>query len=264
VEGAISAKTCAIVGVHIYGMPCDLGALQGVASRRNLRLIYDGAHAFGTEIGGKSVLDFGDATILSFHATKLFNTAEGGAVVTRDKSVKEKIDLWRTLGIKDEVSVVLPGINARMNELEAALGLCNLKHVEKERSARSAVAAVYADRLGRLPGVNCFRIPQNVRNNHSYFVVRIDRERSPVTRDFLYEQLKTFNVFTRRYFYPLCSSFPCYSHLPSSDPRNLKVASRVAEEVLCFPLYGGLKTADADRICDIVDYIVGKADALRS
>jgi dTDP-4-amino-4,6-dideoxygalactose transaminase len=255
-ERAITARTSAIVGVHIYGMPCPVDAFQTIANRHGLLIIYDGAHAFGTEINGEPVLKFGDATILSFHATKLFNTAEGGAIAVNDPQLKPRIDLLKNLGIQDEVTVALPGINARMNELEAALGLANLDVVEAERLARSSIAEVYTSRLSGIEGLSCFSIPSHIRNSHHYFVVRIDNRHSRISRDDLYERLKTFNVFGRRYFYPLCSEFPFYRDFPSSEPRNLSVAHRVSREVLCLPFYGELGVAGAHRICDILEHVV--------
>lgn len=254
VERAITSRTRAIVGVHLYGIPCRIDELQAIANRHKLRVVYDAAHAFGTEIDGEPVLKWGDASILSFHATKLFNTAEGGAVVTSDPDLKRRIDLFKTLGIQDEVTVVVPGINARMNELEAALGLANLGRVEAERHARDEIAQIYSERLAALAGIDCVAVPTKVRNSQHYFMVRIT-DASPISRDDLYERLKPFNVFARRYFYPLCSDFSFYRDLPSADPRNLPVASQVTREILSLPLYSALGTIGAHRICDIIEYV---------
>jgi dTDP-4-amino-4,6-dideoxygalactose transaminase len=254
VERAITPRTSAILGVHIFGMPCDLKALQTIANSHNLRLIYDGAHAFGTEINGKPITNFGDATILSFHATKFYNTAEGGAVATIDGELKKRVDLLRTLGIQDETTVLLPGINGRMNELQAALGLANLELVEQEYQARSQVAQIYRSRLKNVDGLAFFNLPPNVRDSQNYFVVQIDKS-SPLSRDQLTDKLKLFNVFTRRYFYPLCNEFPFYRDLPSSQPENLKVAYRVSRDVLCLPFYGKLGATNAHRICDMITFI---------
>ena len=256
VERAMTAGTVAIVGVHIYGIPCDVYRLQAIADRHRAGLLYDCAHAFGTEIDGETVLKFGDATILSFHATKLFNTAEGGAVVASDLACKQQVDLWRNLGISDELTVLVPGINARMNELEAALGLENLKILDEEYRRREEIAAIYLSRLKELEGLSCLQPPANVRNSRQYFPIRVDSEVARVSRDSLYERLKSFNVFARRYFYPLCSEFPFYRDLPSSDPRNLTVAHRVSREILCLPYYGELGPAGAHRICDMISYII--------
>jgi dTDP-4-amino-4,6-dideoxygalactose transaminase len=258
VERAITPRTSAIVGVHIFGMPCQIDRLQAIAERHHLHMIYDGAHAFGTEIDGRPVTDFGDATILSFHATKLFNTAEGGAVVSATPELKRRIDLLRTLGIQDEVTVSLPGINARMNELEAALGLANLALVEDERRARASIAQIYMERLAGIAGLSCFEIPPRARNSQQYFVIRIDNAQARLSRDELHERMKTFNVFTRRYFYPLCSNFSFYRDLSSSAPHNLQVANRVAGEVICLPFYGGLAEDAAQRICDILEHFLDR------
>jgi dTDP-4-amino-4,6-dideoxygalactose transaminase len=254
VARAITPRTCAIVGVHIYGIPCRIAQLQAIADRHQLRVIYDAAHAFGTEIDGEPVLKWGDASILSFHATKLFNTAEGGAVVTPDPEVTRRVDLLRALGIYDEVTVPLPGINARMNELEAALGLANLPLVEAEHRSRSELARVYSGRLAGLRGIVCVAPPSAVRNSQHYFMARIT-DACPVSRDALYENLKSFNVFARRYFYPLCSEFSFYRDLPSAAPDNLPVATRVTREILSLPLYGALGTSGAERICDMIEYL---------
>lgn len=258
VEKAIGPETSAIVGVHLYGRPCDVEALQAIAKRHELRVIYDCAHAFGTEISGRPIAEFGDASVFSFHATKLFNTAEGGAVAARDPDIKRKADLLRTLGIQDETTVALPGINARMNELEAAFGLANLKIVEAERNARAEIAKVYRERLAGIAGLHCLEMPADVRDSQHYFVIRIDNTRCKVSRDQLYERLKAFNIFTRRYFYPLCSEFAFYRELPSSRPENLPHATRAAEEVLCLPFYGALGRDAARRICEALTYLVDR------
>lgn len=256
VERAISAKTTAILGVHVYGIPCHLAALDAIAKRHGLKLLYDGAHAFGTRINGRSILASGDATALSFHATKLFHTAEGGAVVTADADLHERIELLRNFGIRDETTVSLPGINGKMNELQAALGLTNLKFVDAERAARLALAEIYRARLNAVQGFSCVATPAAVELSNQYFAIRID-DHARLGRDDLYEALKAYNVFARRYFYPLCSTFPFYRHLPSSSPDNLPVAHRVANEILCLPFYGALGAQNAHRLCDIIEYEAG-------
>ena len=237
-------------------MPCQVGRIQAIASHRGLRVIYDGAHAFGTEIDGTPISNFGDATTLSFHATKLFTTAEGGAIVVADPKFKRDIDMWRQLGFQDETTIVVPGINARMNELEAALGLANLDLVAAEQNARAEIAQVYLRRLANHAGLTCFETPANVRNSRLYFVVRIDAVRAAVSRDNIFERLKAFNVFARRYFYPLCSDLSFYRDLPSARADNLPVANRATAEVLCLPFYGKLGIAGANQVCDIVDHIL--------
>ena len=250
VERAISPRTSAILAVHVYGIPCDVDALGAIATRHGLKLIYDGAHAFGTERRGESILGYGDATTLSFHATKLFHTAEGGGIVTRSENLKRRLDSLRNFGLRDE-KVVMPGINGKLNELQAALGLANLAFVAQERFARGAVGDIYRGRLSLLDGVTCVTAPPDVVSSDQYFAIRIHGRRS---RDELFEAFKTYNVFTRRYFYPLCSSFEFYRDLPSALPANLPNAHRVADEVLCLPFYGSLGTNSAERICDIITY----------
>jgi dTDP-4-amino-4,6-dideoxygalactose transaminase len=264
VERAVTPETSAILGVHLYGIPCDVDGLRRIADRRGLHVVYDGAHAFGTEIHGEPVLRFGDATTLSFHATKLFNTAEGGAVVVRDPGLKRRIDLSRNAGIENEVSVVMPGINGKLSELAAALGLANLELVEAERRRRAEIADVYRSCLDGVAGLSCVEMPAHVRNNHQYFVVRIDPRRATISRDDLYERLKAFNVFARRYFYPLCSEMAAYAKLPSSAPERLPVAHGASREVLCLPLYGELGVARAERIAAIIAHLMASWPAERS
>ena len=255
VERAITPRTSAILGVHIYGMPCDLNVLRTIAKNNNLRLVYDGAHAFGTEVNGEPILNFGDATTLSFHATKFYNTAEGGGVATLDPEIKKRIDLLKTLGIQDETTVLYPGINGKMNELQAALGLANLELVEQEYQSRSHIAEIYRNRLKGIDGLSFFELPPHVRNSHNYFVVRIDKS-SRISRDQLNDRLKAFNLFTRRYFYPLCSEFSFYRDMYSSRPENLRVAHSVSREVLCLPFYGKLGAANGQRVCDMIEYVM--------
>lgn len=257
VERAITPKTTGILAVHVYGIPCDVAGLQDVADRHGLHVLYDAAHAFGTEIDGVPIGEFGQATVLSFHATKLFHTAEGGAVVTRLPELKSKIDLLRNFGIRDEVTTVAPGINGKMTELHAALGLTNLLLVEQERQARAILAEVYRSRLSQIDGVSCAATPANVRASHQYFVVRIRNQTGEQSRDRVYEAMKGYNVFTRRYFNPLCSQFDFYKELRSSDPNNLRNAATIAEEVLCLPYYGSLGIETVHRICDMIKSILG-------
>ena len=256
VERAVTRRTAALVPVHVYGMPCAVDALQEIAAQHRLRVIYDGAHAFGAEIGGRSLVAHGDATILSFHATKLFNTAEGGAVVARDPDTKQRIDLLRHLGFENETTFTLPGINGKMSELAAALGLANLEHVETEHHARGEIAAVYHQRLVGTEGITIVEPAADVRPSRLYFVLRVDKDRCPRSRDDLCAGLNGFNIFPRRYFYPLCTAIPSYQKLPSADPRNLPVATRAAEEVMCLPFYGALGAPAAHRICDVIEHLL--------
>ena len=256
VESLVTHRTTGILGVHVYGLPCAVGMLQAVAEKFALRVVYDAAHALTTRINDQPITNFGDVSILSFHATKLFHTAEGGALVARDPQVQQRIDLLRNFGIKDEATVLECGINGKMNELQAALGLCNLSLIENERAARRKLAAVYRDRLGHLPGVTPMPVPPNVILSDQYFVIRIAESQAGVSRDVVWETLKRFKVFTRRYFAPLCSEYPHYRSLPSADPAGLPVAHTVVQEVLCLPFYGALGIDGAHRICDMIEHIL--------
>ena len=256
VESLVTTRTTGILGVHIYGLPCAVGTLQAVAEKFALRVVYDAAHALTTRINDQPITNFGDVSMLSFHATKLFHTAEGGALVARDPQVRQRIDLLRNFGIKDEATVLECGINGKMNELQAALGLCVLSLIENERAARRELAAVYRDRLGDLPGVTLMPMPPNVILSDQYFVIRIAESQAGVSRDVLWEALKRFKVFARRYFAPLCSEYPHYKSLPSADPARLPVAHTVVQEVLCLPFYGALGMDGAHRICDMIEHIL--------
>jgi dTDP-4-amino-4,6-dideoxygalactose transaminase len=256
VERAITPRTVALVPVHVYGIPCAHDALQEIAARHALRLIYDGAHAFGVQVGGKPLVGLGDATIMSFHATKLFNTAEGGAVVARDGDVKRRIDLLRDVGFENETTFTLPGINGKMSELEAALGLANLRRVGAEYRARGEIAGVYRERLSGIRGLSFVEAGKDVHPSRLYFVIRVDNELCRRSRDELCEGLRAFNVFPRRYFYPLCTAGPSYRNLPSAHPGNFPVAVRAASEVLCLPFYGALGLPAAHRICDMIEHVL--------
>jgi dTDP-4-amino-4,6-dideoxygalactose transaminase len=213
--------------------------------------MYDAAHAFGTEIDGTGVGNFGDITMFSFHATKLFHTCEGGALTFRNRELKTLIDLLRNFGIKNEEEVVLPGINGRMNEIQAVIGLLNLRNLDEERDRRRRLVDVYREQLTGVSGIRIFETPANVTKSYTYFMIRIGPE-FPLGRDEAYRRLKEYNINTRRYFYPLCSDYECYRHLPSAQPDNLPVAHRVSREVLCLPLYGELPVQQVERCCEIL------------
>jgi dTDP-4-amino-4,6-dideoxygalactose transaminase len=256
IEPLITNRTTAILAVHVYGKPCDVVGIEEIASRHGLRVIYDAAHAFGVEIDGRAITHFGDATMLSFHATKLFHTAEGGALVTRDLEVKKRVDFLKNFGIKDEFTVLMPGINGKMNELQAALGNLTLDMVSMEQQKRKRIAEIYMSRLTGLEGLRLPTQTPGVTPSYQYFVIRIDSKRARLTRDALYDRLRIYNIFPRKYFYPLCSEYSCYRMLPSSHPTYLPVAHVVASEVLCLPFYGDLGETSAHRICDIIDAIM--------
>ena len=247
-EKWVSGKTTAILGVHIYGNPCRMGEIQSLADRHGLKVLYDAAQAFGVEVKGEGIGSFGDLTLFSFHATKSFHTFEGGLLTTRDRTLIRRIDLLKNFGFKNEETVVEPGINGKMNELQAAIGLLLLREIEKERRRRRQLMQLYRKSLEGVEGLTFLPEPAGVKSNYQYAVVRIEARRFGQSRDRVYRRFKACRVFTRRYFYPLCSTYPCYRTLPSSRPENLPVAQRVSQEVLCLPLHGGLKEEEVQRI----------------
>ncbi len=259
IESMITPQTSGILGVHVYGTPCDVTGIQEVADRYGLKVIYDAAHAFGVEIDGMGIGAFGDISMFSFHATKLFHTAEGGALTYNNKTLKPRVDFLKNFGIKNQEEVVMPGINGKMNELQAALGLLVLEKVEEERQKRKFLMEVYSECLMDVDGVKVLknRLP-GVKNSYQYFVIRIDKKLFGRSRDYVYEEFKKYNVFARKYFHPLCSDYPCYKYLPSSSKENLPVANKVVKEVLCMPLYGGLTASDIEKICNILKSFKGK------
>jgi dTDP-4-amino-4,6-dideoxygalactose transaminase len=255
IEAAITPQTTAILPVHCYGTPCDVEAIQRIADDYNLKVIYDAAHAFSVrrEEGGalRSVLNHGDLSVLSFHATKVFNTFEGGAIICPDARTKQRIDHLKNFGFVNETTVVATGINGKMSEFNAALGLVQLKHVDEAIARRGAVAAQYRALLEGLPGVRLLERPAGVTANHSYFPILVGPEHA-LGREGLYHALRAEGVVARRYFHPLISDFPMYRGLPSADPAGLPVARRASEQVLCLPIYPGLDDADVRRIAQLV------------
>ena len=252
IEAAIRPDTAAILAVHVYGVPCDVHAIETVARRRGLKVIYDGAHVFGTTIDGTGIGAFGDTTMFSFHATKLFHTAEGGALSSATPELKRAFDHLKNFGILNQEEVDVPGINGKMNELQAALGLAVLEHVAAERDKRRAIVDRYRARLSGVAGLTLLPQLPGVSDSYQYFVLRIDAAAFGLARDAVQDRLKAYNVLTRKYFFPLCSEYPCYRELPSSAPANLPVAHRAVREVLCLPLYGTLPLDAVDRICDFL------------
>ncbi|MCH5327139.1 MAG: DegT/DnrJ/EryC1/StrS family aminotransferase [Duncaniella sp.] len=248
IEAAITPKTTAIMPVHCYGKPCDVKAIQEIADKYGLKVIYDAAHAFGVEVDGESILNAGDLSTLSFHATKVYNTIEGGAMVMHDEKTKQRIDYLKNFGFANEVTVVAPGINSKMDEMRAAYGLLNLRQVDAAIDARRKVASAYREALRGLEGVTFFDDMPGVRHNYSYFPVFIDAKRFGKTRDQLYFEMKAANVLGRRYFYPLISEFSTYRSLPSATRENLPNAHRLAETVLCLPMHHDLTDHDIARV----------------
>lgn len=252
IELMITPQTTGILPVHVFGVPCDVNKIQDIADRYGLKVVYDAAHAFGVEIDGVGIGTFGDISMMSFHATKLFHTVEGGALTYRDKNLKDRIYLLKNFGIKNQEEVVMPGINGKMNEIQAAIGLVVLDYIEEERKKRGVLIDAYRRCLGDVKGISFTPDFAGVKSNNQYFVIRINEAEFGRSRNHVHEEFKKFNVFTRKYFYPLCSSYSCYRQLPSSAESNLPVAHRVVQEVLSMPLYGQLAVSDIEKICDIL------------
>ncbi len=251
IEAAITPQTTAIFPVHVYGTPCNVEEIERIADTYGLKVIYDAAHAFGVRHNGTSVLNYGDLSVLSFHATKVFNTFEGGAIICPDAKTKQRIDHLKNFGIVDETTVVAPGINGKMNEVQAAFGLLQLKHVDQALARRAQIAARYRANLATVPGITVPEVSDPAQLNNSYFPVFVEAD-FPLQRDALYAYLQTQNIMTRRYFYPLISEFPMYRGLPSAGRHLLPVAHHVADRVLCLPIFPDLPLEQVDRICDIL------------
>jgi len=252
IEAAITPRTTAILPVHVYGKPCDTEAIQAIADKYGLKVIYDAAHAFGVEVNGESLLNAGDMSTLSFHATKVFNTIEGGAMVMHDEKTKQRIDYLKNFGFANEVEVVGPGINSKMDEIRSAYGLLNLKQVDAAIAARQKVAVAYREALRNVEGISFWDDMPGVRHNYSYFPIFVDTEKYGMTRDELYMKMKDQGVWGRRYFYPLISEFSTYRGLESSCPENLPNAHRMADTVICLPMHHALREEEINRIIDCI------------
>ena len=250
-EAAITPETTGILPVHCYGQPCDVGSIQKIARQHKLKVIYDAAHAFGVECDKGSILNYGDLSVLSFHATKVFNTFEGGAIVCPDARTKERIDQLKNFGIVDEVTVVETGINGKMSEFNSAFGLLQLKYMDDVIAARGKVDATYRRLLGEAKGIRCLLKGAATRPNYSYFPILVDSEYS-LSRDALYDKLRGHDIFARKYFYPLISDFPMYRGLASARRDNLPVAADAAERILCLPMSAALTQGEQRRICDLI------------
>lgn len=252
IEAAITPQTTGILPVHVYGVPCAVEEIERIADTYGLKVIYDAAHTFGMRLpGGQSVLEYGDMSVLSFHATKVYNTFEGGAIICRDAKTKHRIDFLKNFGFADETVVIGPGINAKMNEVQAAFGLLQLQYIDGALAKRAAVDARYRAALGNLPGIRLHSIPDGICYNYPYFPILVE-DAFPLERDGLYQLLRDHDIYTRRYFYPLISEFPIYRGLPSAIPANLPVATDVSHRVLCLPIYPDLDAATQDRIIELV------------
>ena len=252
IEAAITPRTTAILPVHVYGKPCDTEAIQAIADKYGLKVIYDAAHAFGVEVNGESLLNAGDMSTLSFHATKVFNTIEGGAMVMHDEKTKQRIDYLKNFGFANEIEVVGPGINSKMDEIRSAYGLLNLKQVDAAIAARQKVAVAYRKALRNVDGISFWDDMPGVRHNYSYFPIFVDAEKYGMTRDELYMKMKDQGVWSRRYFYPLISEFSTYRGLESSRPENLPNAHMMADTVICLPMHHALSDEEINRIIDCI------------
>ncbi len=253
IEKSITSKTSAILPVHVYGNPCEVEAINKIANEHQLKVIYDAAHAFGINYKNNSILNWGDLSILSFHATKPFNTMEGGAIISHDRETKQKIDYFKNFGFQGETKVLEYGINSKMNEMQSALGLSQLKHYTKFILKRKNIAAKYDKALQNIPGVRTLANPKEVDNyNHSYYPIFIDKEKYGISRDQLYKKFKEFNIYTRRYFYPLITDFHIYKKLSYSKSNNFPKAKQLSEQILCLPMYPDLEEKYIDKIIKII------------
>ena len=258
IEAAITPRTCAIMPVHVYGTPCDVERINEIAKRYNLKVIYDAAHAFGVTYNGKSVLTYGDISTLSFHATKTYNTIEGGALICHSAEMKKQIDYLKNFGFAGETEVVGPGINSKMDEIRAAYGLLNLKHVDAAIARRKKVAKIYVDALKDIEGIDLYQpivdslVLSPYRLNYSYFPIFVNAEVYGMTRDELYEKMKENNVLGRRYFYPLISTFMPYKAYPSATTDNLPIATQWTDTVICLPMHHALTDEDVKRVIDCI------------
>ncbi len=252
IEDLITQDTTAIMPVHVFGNPCNVEEIQRVAHKYGLKVLYDAAHAFGVKVNGKSIATFGDASMFSFHPTKIYHTIEGGALTFNNPYLKERADSLRNFGIRGVDYVMEPGTNGKLNEVQAAVGILLLKEVEAEIENRKEITKLYRQLLEDVPGITTSKDIEGVTHNYPYFVIRVNKYEYGLSRDELYEKLKEYNVISRRYFYPLCSNFQCYRDIPSASESRLPVANKVADSVLSLPLYGRLPTDHVEKICDII------------
>lgn len=252
IEAAITNKTTAIMPVHVYGKPCDTKRIQDIADKYGLKVIYDAAHAFGVEVNGESILTAGDMSTLSFHATKVYNTLEGGALIMHDAETKKRIDYLKNFGFAGETEVVAPGINSKVDEVRAAYGILNLRQVNAAIEARRQVALKYREALRPVDGITFMDDMPGVKHNYSYFPIFVDAEQYGMTRDELYEKMRSHNVLGRRYFYPLISTFSTYKGLDSARPENLPNAHKMADSVICLPMHHELSDEDINRVLELI------------
>jgi len=257
VEAAITPWTTAILAVHVFGHPCRVNVLADIARRHNLKLIFDAAHAFGVRIGNKSIALFGDMSMFSFHSTKLFHSIEGGMLTFQDSGIKSTFDYLKNFGFKNEVEVVMPGTNAKMNEMQALMGSIVLEHINKIIEKRKQITAIYRERLEGVSGIYLRpELPKDVHYNYAYIPVEVDEKEFGMSRDQVYEKLKEYNIYSRRYFYPLICDFACYQSVAIKD--LLTVARKVSERILTLPIYYDLALDDVQKVCDIIVTIRSK------
>lgn len=252
IEDAINEDTAAILPVHVYGNPCETDKIDKLAKKYNLKVIYDAAHAFGVKKNNQTILNAGDLSVLSFHATKVFNTFEGGAIISPSAEMKKRIDQLKNFGIVDETTVIAPGINAKMNEFQAAFGLLQLKYIDELINKRREKAGIYSRLLGKIPGINTPKFESTTNYNYSYYPIRIQKNTFHYTRDQIYERLKENGIFSRKYFFPLISNMPMYAGLKSASKANLPKANLVADEILCLPVYHDLKEEIIGKIVSLI------------
>jgi dTDP-4-amino-4,6-dideoxygalactose transaminase len=257
IEAAITPKTTAILPVHVYGNPCNVDAIKEIADTYGLKIIYDACHTFGVTINKEPVLNFGDLSVMSFHATKVYNTFEGGAIVCHDSAMKRRIDLLKNFGFAGETTVIAPGINAKMNEVQSAFGLLQLKYVDQLILKRKKIATYYRQKLKNIPGIKALNDLPDVKHCYSYFPVLIEKNKFGKSRDEVYTELRKYNIYSRRYFYPLISQFPAYKGLDTALPGKLPVAEKITEEILCLPIFPDLEQNKQD-------FIIKKIKSMRT
>jgi dTDP-4-amino-4,6-dideoxygalactose transaminase len=255
IEPLITPRTTAILPVHVFGNPCETEKIKRIADQYGLKVLYDSAHAFGVEAYGKPISSFGDISMFSFHATKIFHTIEGGALTFNNPHYKERADQLKNFGLKAESNIMEPGTNGKLNEVQAGIGMLVIKLIQNEISRRKEITYLYRSILNDVQGIKTSTDMEGVTHNYPYFIIYIDKENFGLSRDELDEKLKKYNIFGRKYFYPLCSDFTCYRDLPSSSANNLSVAKKVASSVLALPLHGRLTDNDVIKICEIIKYI---------
>ena len=251
VEAAITPWTTAILAVHVYGHPCKLNVLADIARRHNLKLIYDAAHAFGVKVGSKPIAHFGDLSMFSFHATKPYHSLEGGMLIFKEERLKGVFDYLKNFGFKNELEVVMPGTNAKMNEMQALMGILVLRHLEEAIGKRARIAELYREKLKNISGIHLTSpLSPEIENTYAYMPVEVVEREFGMSRDGLYEKLRKYNVFSRRYFYPLVCDYACYRSVSIDDP--LTIARRVADRILTLPIYDSLTLSDVENICEII------------